>query len=90
VAAPTITGTVALTSNHGALRTSPTWTTTPSAGSTYSGIARMMQPGTTNRVAIAGATGETYTITSDDSNKYLVFESRAAHDDRHAELGRRH
>jgi hypothetical protein len=44
------------------------------SGSTFQWYRADDAAGTTNRVAIAGATNTTYTITADDSNKYLVFE----------------
>src|SRR5207342_1146075 len=74
VAAPTITGTVALNQQLTALPNITDVDDDTIGGSTYQWYRADDAAGTTNRVAIAGATGETYTITADDSNKYLVFE----------------
>src|SRR4249919_2125566 len=74
VAAPTITGTVALNQQLTALPNVTDVDDDIVGGSTYQWYRADDAAGITNRVAIAGATGETYTITADDSNKYLVFE----------------
>src|SRR4249919_3650971 len=74
VAAPTITGTVALNQTLTGVPNITDADGDTIGGSTYQWYRADNAAGTTNRVAIAGATSTTHTITGADQGKYLVFE----------------
>ncbi|UHQ18745.1 hypothetical protein LVB87_11170 [Lysobacter sp. KIS68-7] len=73
-AAPTITGTVTLEEQLTGVPNITDADNDTIGGSTYQWYRADNAAGTANRIAIAGATNLTYTITAEDSDKYLVFE----------------